>query len=148
MSSPVAAAFTFDVGTPYTNNLPTGPTVGWVGIFAPGGTITDPDGTPRSVSFTCTISFADNSGKPQTPVSRHYGEFEVFKNPSGPRQTRSTGNINLNNGGSWSVTYTITDTWILAEVPVTWDLMAYVECEDYPTQTTAWNTYYWTYMVV
>ena len=148
LSSPVAAAFTFDVSTAWTDNTSTGPTVGWTNTGGnPPGVYGSADATPRNAVFTCDFSFKDTSGNTQTPSSRHYGEMEVFKNPQGPRQVTNTGNVWLNNGGSNTATLTITDTYTIGEVPVTWDIMLYVECEDYPTQTMAWNTYYWTYTV-
>ena len=143
LSSPVAAAFTFDVGTAWTNNTPGGPTVGHNG---PGeGSYGSADSTPRTATFKCVFDFSDTSGNVQTPSSRHYGEIEVFKNPSGPRQTKTTGVIYLNDGGSYTVSFTITDTYTVGELPVTWDIMVYVECKDIPSDTRVMNTWNWDY---
>lgn len=145
MSSPVAAAFTFNVGV-WTDNTSSGPTVGCGGTNPP-GSYSSVDSTPRTATFTCTFDFTDSSGNTQTPSSRHYGEMEVFKRPSGPSQIKGTEVIYLDDGESYTTTLTITDTYTAGEIPVTWDIMVYVECKDIPSITTVMNTWYWDYTV-
>jgi hypothetical protein len=86
---------------------------------------------------------SDNSGNIQTPSSRHYIELNVQKvyPTTGSVMNVNTGNVYLNNLGGTSGTLSITDTY--SSVPTVWDVWIYAECEDLPSTTTAWNTWYW-----
>jgi hypothetical protein len=152
LSSPVAAAFTFNVSTAWTNNTAAGPTVGWTNTGGnPPGAYTSVHTNPASATFVCNFSFADTSGQPQTPCSRHYGELNVQKifPTIGPLLTANTGNVFLSNTGTFTTTLSIGDTYTPnPPMGVTWNISVYVECEDLPSSTMAWNTWYWNYTVV
>jgi hypothetical protein len=146
LSSPVAAAFTFDVSTAYTDNTSGGPTVWWSGTNNPGA-YSSLHANPPSATFTCTFNFSDTSGNINIPSSSHYGELNVYQRNSGTFQGKDTGVIYLNNGQSTSVTLSISDTYNSNNRPIIWDISVYVYCEDIPTQTAVWNTWSWTYTV-
>lgn len=150
LSQPVAAANTFDLSTAWTDNTPAGPTVWWAGANPPGAYTQARGPGAATVTFDCDFSFSDTSGNPNIPSSRHYGELNVQRvipGPPGPLLVASTGNVFLNNGQSTIITLSITDNYNPAWPTVTWDVWVYVECEDLPTGTMAWNTWYWTFTI-
>ena len=149
MQSPVAAEADFDVSVAYAQVFYPGsgppfkvPQVWWAGANPP-GSYRDTHSGGAVVHFKCSFVFRDTGGN----NSRHYGELNVQRvSPTtGPLLVKNTGN-RYPNGGEIQIDLQIIVYYNVNDLPITWDVWVYIECELIVSPyTTDYDTFEWDY---
>jgi hypothetical protein len=141
LSSPVAAAFTLNVGTAYTNNVPAGPSA--TGNINVPTTITD--SSPFNANFVVDCNYNDNNEGGSG--SNHWVEVIVRWQPQGTGawqgpNTYTQAAIPLAAGpASWSGPYTTPTLTGYGGIGTNFQVEVKVYCYDILTTTTAsWSS--------